>query len=92
MMSDQEYQEVGGKICPDAASVFSEADIIIKVQRPLIIPDMGLDEMALLRPGQVLTGKLDVLTNPDQVKAFADSKVTTFASGLIMIFFIGTIQ
>ena len=85
MMLDQEYQEVGAEICPDATSVFSEADIIVKVQRPLTIPEIGLDETALLPPEQVLIGKLDALINRDQVKAYAESRVTTFASGLITL-------
>lgn len=83
MMLDREYQGVGAEICPDAASVFSAADLILKVQRPLTIPEIGLDEMALLRPGQVLVGKLDALVNREQVKAYADAKVTTFALELM---------
>ncbi|MGD8227833.1 MAG: Re/Si-specific NAD(P)(+) transhydrogenase subunit alpha [Desulfobacteraceae bacterium] len=83
MMLDREYQEAGAEICPDAQSVFSEADIIIKVQRPLTIPEIGLDEMALLRPGQILIGKLDALLHRNQVQAYADKKVTTFALELV---------
>jgi NAD(P) transhydrogenase subunit alpha len=83
MMLDEKYQEAGAKICPDAASVFSEADIIIKVQRPLTIPEIGLDEMVLLRPRQVIIGKLDALVNRDQVRAYADKKVTAFALELL---------
>ncbi len=83
MMLDREYQEAGAEICSDAASVFSEADIILKVQAPLTIPEIGLDEIALLRPGQILIGKLDALVNREQVHAYADKKVTTFALELI---------
>jgi NAD(P) transhydrogenase subunit alpha len=83
MLLDQEYQEAGAEICPDAPSVFSEADIIMKVQRPLTIPEIGLDEMALLRPGQILIGKLDVMVNREQVHAYAEKNVTTFALELV---------
>ncbi len=79
MMLDQAYEEAGAKICPDAAAIFSEADVIFKIQRPLTIPEIGLDEMALLRPGQTLMAKLDALVNRDQVQAYAEKKVTAFA-------------
>lgn len=83
MMLDQDYQKAGAKICPDADSVFSETDVIFKVQRPLIIPEIDLDEMALLRPGQTLIGKLDALINRDQIKAYAEKKITAFALELM---------
>lgn len=83
MMLDQDYQKAGAKIRPDAASVFSETDVIFKVQRPLIIPEIDLDEMALLRPGQTLIAKLDALINRDQIKAYAEKKITAFALELM---------
>jgi NAD(P) transhydrogenase subunit alpha len=83
MMLDQDYQKAGAKIRPDAASIFSETDVIFKVQRPLIIPEIELDEMALLRPGQTLIGKLDALINRDQIKAYAEKMITAFALELM---------
>jgi len=47
-ISDQEYQEAGAKILPDAASVFGEADLILKVKEP------QPQEVKMLRKGQVL--------------------------------------
>jgi NAD(P) transhydrogenase subunit alpha len=83
MMLDQDYEKAGAKIYPDAAGVFTKADVILKVQRPLTIPQIGLNEMAMLRSGQVLIGKLDVLTSPDQVQAYTEKKVTAFAMELV---------
>jgi NAD(P) transhydrogenase subunit alpha len=83
MMLDQAYVEAGAKICPDAAAIFGEADVIFKIQRPLTIPEIGLDEMPLLRPGQTLMAKLDALANHDQVQAYAEKKVTAFALELM---------
>lgn len=79
MMIDGAYEEAGARICPDAAGVYAEADIILKVQRPLVMPEIDLDEMALLRPGQTLAGKLDVLANPEQLKTYADRNINAFA-------------
>jgi NAD(P) transhydrogenase subunit alpha len=83
MMLDEQYEEAGARICPDEASLFSEADVVFKVERPLIIPEIGLDEMAFLRPGQTVIGKLDVMINREQVHAYAEKNVTTFALELV---------
>lgn len=77
-MPDQAYQEAGATICPDAASLYGEADVISKVRRPMT-DDEGLDEMALLRPGQTLIGFLEGAFNPDQVAAYKEKKVYAFA-------------
>lgn len=45
---DAAYQAVGATLLPDAASVFAQADLIVKVKEP------QPPEIALLRPGQVL--------------------------------------
>jgi NAD(P) transhydrogenase subunit alpha len=79
MMIDKDYEEAGARIRPDAAGIFGEADVILKVQRPLTAPAIDLDEMALLRLGQTLLGKLDVLANTEQVHAYADRGVNAFA-------------
>jgi len=45
---DEDYAKLGVSIAPDAASVFGEAEMILKVKEPLP------DEWGLLRPGQTL--------------------------------------
>ncbi len=83
MMLDMDYEKAGARIYPDAAGIFAEADIILKVQRPLTIPAIELNETALLRSGQTLIGKLDMLVNRDLVHACAEKNVTAFALELI---------
>jgi NAD(P) transhydrogenase subunit alpha len=80
---DRFYEEAGARIVPDAETLFREADVILKVQRPLVEPLLEVDEMALLRPGQTLIAILDALVNRDQVKVYADKKVTTIALELL---------
>lgn len=79
MMLDEHFKEAGASICPDASMVYSEADIILKVQRPHTIPEINLDEMALLRPGQTLIGKLDVCANPEQLQTYKEKNVNAVA-------------
>jgi NAD(P) transhydrogenase subunit alpha len=80
---DRFYEEAGARIVPDAEALFHEADVILKVQRPLVEPLLEVDEMALLGPGQTLIAILDSLVNRDQVKVFAEKKVTAVALELL---------
>jgi NAD(P) transhydrogenase subunit alpha len=80
---DRFYREGGARIAPDAGAVFREADVILKVQRPLVEPLLEVDEIALLRPGQTLIAILDALANRDQVKVYAEKEVTSISLELL---------
>ncbi|MCE2510255.1 MAG: Re/Si-specific NAD(P)(+) transhydrogenase subunit alpha [Alphaproteobacteria bacterium] len=80
---DKAYEAVGATIAPDAASALKDADIVLKVQRPLTEAEGGPDELALLKAGAKLIGFLSPHANPDQVKAYANAKVDAFAMELL---------
>jgi NAD(P) transhydrogenase subunit alpha len=80
---DRFYQEAGASIVSDAGALFGEADVVLKVQRPLVEPLLEVDEMALLRPGQTLIAMMEALVNRDQVKVYAEKKVTAMALELL---------
>jgi len=80
--TDQAYADAGAMIVPDAASAASAADVIFKIQRPMSAAE-GVDEIGLLRPGQVLMSPLGALTNKELVQALAAKGVTSFALELI---------
>jgi NAD(P) transhydrogenase subunit alpha len=80
---DRFYQEAGASIVSDAGALFREADVVLKVQRPLVEPLLEVDEMALLRPGQTLIAMMEALVNRDQVKVYAEKKVTAMALELL---------
>src|SRR5258708_9826078 len=69
-------------IMPDAASAAAAADVIFKIQRPMSAAD-GLDELALLRQGQVLMSPLSALSERELVQALAAKGVTSFALELM---------
>jgi NAD(P) transhydrogenase subunit alpha len=83
MMLDHDYEEAGARICPDAPAVFGEADVILKVQKPLGIPELELDDIALLRPKQFLLAKLDAMYNRELIETLAEKGITAFALELI---------
>ncbi len=77
--TDQAYADAGAKIVPDERSAIGDADIVLKVQRPLTGGEGGIDEMALLKPGSMLVGILAPYAAKDQVAAYASRGVNAFA-------------
>ena len=81
--ADQSFVEAGAKLVNDTAALYGEADIVLKVRRPFAAGEGQIDEMALLRPGQVLVGMLDPYQHPGQVAAYAKAGVIAFALELL---------
>jgi alanine dehydrogenase len=66
-IEDADYVKAGAVIAPDAASVFSACDMIVKVKEP------QLSECAMLRPGQILFTYLHLAPDPKQAEALIKS-------------------
>ena len=75
--SDGAYQKAGATLVPDARTVLSQADAVLKVQPP------SLDEVAALHDGAILIGFLQPSAHADVVKALASQKVTAFSLELV---------
>jgi NAD(P) transhydrogenase subunit alpha len=81
--SDAAFAEAGASIAADEATALSDADIVLKVQRPLIGSEGGIDELALLKRGAVLIGLLQPAQNPADAEAYAGSGIAAFAMELV---------
>jgi len=81
--TDQAFSDAGAKIAPDEQAAIGDADIVLKVQRPLTGAEGGVDEMALLKPGAMLVGILAPYAAKDQVTAYASRGVNAFAMEFI---------
>ncbi len=79
---DELLTAAGAHIVADAKAVYGEADLVAKVRAPLA-GENGMDEVALVRPGSILVGLLQPLQRNDQVQAYADRGVTSFAMELV---------
>jgi len=77
-MTDEAYQTAGAVIAPDPAAALSDADVVLKVQRPLGPGEGELDELSLLKPGAVLIGILAPHGDPDRVRAYAERRIDAF--------------
>ena len=80
-MTDAEFRDAGAVIAEDETAALRDADVVLKVQRPVI--DGALNEVALLKRGAILVGQLAALTHPDDVRAYAEAGLTTFALELM---------
>ena len=81
--SDAAFAEAGASLVADEAAALSDADIVLKVQRPLIGGDAGIDELALLKRGAVLVGLLQPGQNPADAEAYAGAGIAAFAMELV---------
>ena len=81
--SDAAFAAVGASIAADAAAALGDADIVLKVQRPLLDGEAGIDELKYLKRGAVLIGLLQPAQNPADVEAYARAGISAFAMELL---------
>ena len=72
-LDDAQYVAAGARIVPDAASVFAQAEMLVKVKEPQPA------ECALLRPGQILYTYLHLAPDPAQTAALMQSGAVCIA-------------
>jgi alanine dehydrogenase len=66
-LTDEQYVAAGAEIASDAATVFAQAEMIVKVKEP------QPKECAMLRPGQILYTYLHLAPDPEQTAALIKS-------------------
>jgi NAD(P) transhydrogenase subunit alpha len=81
--TDAAYQAAGATIMPDAAAALADADIVLKVQRPMVGGAEAIDELRLMKHGAVLIGLLSPFQNPVEVEAYAGAGIAAFAMELV---------
>ncbi len=72
-LTDEQYVAAGAQLTPDAATVFAESDMIVKVKEP------QPQECAMLRPGQILYTYLHLAPDPEQTAALIKSGAVCIA-------------
>ena len=81
--TDAAFAAAGASIVADPAAVLGEADVVLKVQRPLLDGEAGIDELKYLKPGSVLIGLLQPAQNPSDVDAYARAGIAAFAMEML---------
>ncbi|AWK86943.1 Re/Si-specific NAD(P)(+) transhydrogenase subunit alpha [Azospirillum thermophilum] len=78
-ITDAAFEAAGASIVADPAALLRDADIVLKVQRPLASGEGELDELSLMKRGALLFAILNPYNSRDLVKAYADAGVNAFA-------------
>lgn len=81
--NDQMYVDQGAKIVPSAKELYTEADIVLKVQSPMKHDSLGKHESDALKDGAHLVTFLSPTTNAEGVKKLKGRKVTAFDMGFV---------
>jgi H+-translocating NAD(P) transhydrogenase subunit alpha len=76
-ISDESFSEAGATIVPDAAALYSQADVVVRVGRP------SDEEIGMLRAGTVVIGTLGTLSNPQLAQTLAKADVTAISMDAI---------
>jgi H+-translocating NAD(P) transhydrogenase subunit alpha len=80
-ISDAGFATAGAAIAPDAAAALADADIVLKVQRPILGSEA--DELRLIKRGAALIGLLQPLEHRADVEAYAGAGIAAFAMELL---------
>jgi len=76
-IADAAYRDAGAEIAASAKAALKDADIVLKVQRPMT------DEVALFKKGAILISHLAALANKAEASAYAAAGITAFALELL---------
>ena len=74
---DAAFREAGAEIVPDAASLYSQAEMVLRVGRP------SDEEGQMLRSGTVIIGTLGTLANPQLAERLAAGGLTAISMDAI---------
>jgi len=79
---DDMYASAGATVVPDTAVLLRDADIVLKVQRPMSEGE-GRNEIGLLKQGAVLIGMLNPYGSRADLDAYARGNVTAMSMELV---------
>ena len=79
---DDQYLAADAQIISDAAVTLRDADIVLKVQRPMSESE-GRNELGLIKPGAVLVGILNPYSARMDLEAYARGSISAMAMELM---------
>lgn len=81
--TDEQYSEVGAKLFSSTEELYSSAEIVLKVQRPIGHPDKGKHELDLMKEGTLLIALLYSLHYPQVAKHCAEKGINVISMDAI---------
>jgi NAD(P) transhydrogenase subunit alpha len=80
---DDAFVAAGASIAPDARAALGDADIVLKVQRPMTAAEGGADEIGAMKRGAILIATMSALSERATADACARAGLTVFALELL---------
>jgi len=80
---DEDYEKVGAKIVESKNEIYSESDIILKVQKPIIWSEANKNELEMMKKNALLVSFIYALNNPSLVKLAAENNINVIAMDMI---------
>ncbi len=81
--TDEKYLSAGAKIVTDVRQLYTGADIILKVQRPIVHPALNVHELDLFKEGTLLITFLYPLHYPQLAKQCAEKGINVISMDAI---------
>ena len=82
-ITDANFKDAGATIAEDATATYNNADMVLKIQRPVTEGAEGQNELSLIKKGAVVLAYMAALTHKEDVAAMAEAGVTAFAMELM---------
>lgn len=82
-LPDVAYQSAGATIVSGAEELFSQSDVILKLQPPARNEAAGKDELDMMKAGTTFISGFQPLVNRDLVKKLAEHNITSFSMDAI---------
>lgn len=83
VISDSEYQDAGATLVENADALYSDAELILKVNHPVMNEELGKHEADLVKEGAAWVSLFQTTRETDAVKKLNDRSVTGFSMHLI---------
>lgn len=81
--TNEQYQKSGAKIIDNVSDLYSNAEIVFKVQRPVDHPAAGKNEIELMKKGTLLISFTYVLHYPEIAKKCAEKGIDLISMDMI---------
>ena len=81
--TNEQYEHAGAKVIEKLEDLYANADIVLKVQRPIEHPTLGKNEIDLLKKGTILISFVYVLHYPEVAKKCAERGVELISMDMI---------
>ena len=81
--TNEMYESAGAKVIENLNELYSSADMVLKVQRPLDHPEAGKHELDLMKEGTILITFLYPLNHSDLAKKCAEKKINVISMDMI---------